>query len=39
MLKEQSGNAGKDTTCQELNTGEFYSVYFWRKVVDDQYMQ
>ena len=39
MLKEQSGNAGKDTTCQELNAGELYSVYFWRKVVDDQYVQ
>ena len=39
MLKEQSGNAGKNSTCQELNTGELYSVYFRRKVVDDQYMQ
>ena len=39
MLKEQSGNAGKNSTCQELNTGELYSVYFRRKVVDDQYVQ
>ena len=39
MLKEQSGNAGKNSTCQELNTVELYSVYFRRKVVDDQYVQ
>ena len=36
MFEQQCRDTGKDSTGQELDAGEFYSIYFRREVVDNQ---